>query len=107
MTETTSELERQLRKLMNIATGQPPSQVTVEAVRRGVVRRRVTASIAAAVAFVLAGGLGVALAAQRSGPGPSGATGGLPVGVPRFYVVQASSGNGTGTATTVRATGTG
>jgi hypothetical protein len=101
----TSDLEAQLRMLMNIAAGEPPRRVTAEAIRRGVIRRRVISGMAAAVAMVLIGGIGVAFAAGRLGQGPAATKGPLPAGVPRFYVVRAFFFAGGGT--TVRATATG
>jgi hypothetical protein len=122
VSQENGELTAKLRLLMDIAAGEPRRQVTVEAVRRGVARRRKAASAAAAAVLVLATGTGVAVAAQRAEPGrrPTGpATGGpsLPVtqpgrsGVPRYYVARSVIPNNGRTAnreeTTVRATATG
>ena len=81
-----SEMERQLRILMNIAADQPPRRVSVEAVRARVTRRRTAQFLAAAAAVVLVGGVGVALAAQVTGPAP--ATGPVQAGPPPFYLQQ-------------------
>jgi hypothetical protein len=123
MSHDTSELEAKLRTLMDIAAGEPHSQVTVDAVRRGLVRRRRAASaIAAAAALLLVAGVAVAVAVQGTTPGhrPAGpASGGhsrtvaVPGsgGVPRYYVARTVIPNNGVTAnreeTTVRATGTG
>ena len=122
MSQDTGELEAKLRVLMDIAAGEPRRQVTVDAVRRGVVRRRRAASAAAAAALVLASAVGVAVAAQRPEPGHRSAgpvTGGhsrsvtVPghSDVPRYYVVRSVIPNNGSTAnreeTTVRATATG
>jgi hypothetical protein len=121
MSQETGELEVKLRALMDIAAGEPGRRVTVDAVRRGVVRRRRVASAAAAAALVLAGGVGVAVAAQRTELGHQPAepvTGGhsrsvtvTGRGVPRYYVVRSAIPTA-GMAvnreeTTVRATATG
>ena len=122
MSQETGELEAKLRVLMDIAAGEPRRQVSVDAVRRGVVRRRRAASAAAAAALVLASAVGVAVAAQRAEPGHRSAgpvTGGhsrsvtVPgrSGVPRYYLVRSVIPNNGRTAnreeTTVRATATG
>src|SRR5215469_476785 len=121
MSQQTGELEAKLRMLMDIAAGEPRRQVTVDAVRRGVVRRRRAASAAAAAVLVLASGVGVAVAAQRAelGHRPGGPVTGhsrsitVPgrSGEPRYYVVRSVIPNSGGTAnredTTVRATATG
>lgn len=121
MSQQTGDLEAKLRMLMDIAAGEPRRQVTVDAVRRGVVRRRRVASAAAAAALVLGSGVGVAVAAQRAelGHRPTGpATGHFRSvtvsgrgSVPRYYVVRSVipiSGNAANREqTTVRATATG
>src|SRR5215472_15972819 len=70
MSETRmSEMESQLRLLMNIAAGEPPRRIRGQAVRRKAVRRRMAASTAAAAAaVVLAGGAAVAAVGQPGGP---------------------------------------
>jgi hypothetical protein len=123
MSHDTSEFEVKLRALMDIAAGEPRSEVTVDAVRRGLVRRRRAASAAvAAAALLLIGGVAAAFAAQRgelghrpTGPATSGHSRPATVpgssGVPRYYVVRTIVPN-SGAApnreeTTVRATATG
>jgi hypothetical protein len=122
VSQETGELEARLRMLMDVAAGEPCGQVTVDAVWRGVVRRRRVASAAAAVALVLASGAGVAFAAQQAEPGhrPTGlVTGGrsrsvtVPgrSGVPRYYLARSripNSGSAVNSEeTTLRATATG
>jgi hypothetical protein len=122
MSQETGELEAKLRILMDIAAGEPGRRVTMDAVRREVVRRRRAASAAAAAALALAAGAGVAVAAQRAEHGhrPAGPVTGSHSRwvtapdrsrVPRYYVVRTVIPNG-GKAvnreeTTVRATATG
>jgi hypothetical protein len=128
MNQPASEMETKLRMLMDIAAGEPSRPVTLEAVRRGVMRRRKMTSAAAVAAMVLVGSVGVAVAAQRVEPGhgPTGPT--VPArpaggdhsqsvavsqhaGVPRYYVVHGLIPNNGSTpnrpTTTVRATATG
>lgn len=83
MSDPASEMEWQLRKLMEIAAGEPTRQITIDTVRR-LARRRTIASVAAAVAIVLIGGAGAAVAA-RTADRPQAAAAGLPSGVPRYY----------------------
>jgi hypothetical protein len=113
MSETPmSEMESQLRLLMNIAAGEPPRRIRGQAVRRKAVRRRMAASTAAAAAaVVLAGGVAVAAIAQPGGPGqrPPGhhrpPVAQISAGVPRYYVVGRTTPRGN--ETEVRATATG
>ena len=122
MSRETGELEAKLRMLMDIAAGEPSRQVTVDAVRRRVVRRRRAASAVTAAALALAVGSGVAIAAQRpelghrpATPATSSNSRSVTVpghgGAPRYYVVRSvipNSGNAASRAeTTVRATATG
>jgi len=122
MSQEAGDLQAKLRLLMDIAAGEPRRRVTVDAVHRRVIKRRRVASAAAAAALVLAGGVGVAVAAQRAelehraaGPVTGGHSRFLKVsgrsGVPRYYVVRSvipNSGNAANRQeTTVRATATG
>jgi hypothetical protein len=84
-----SEMEAQLRILMNIAAGDQPRRVDVQVIQR-LARRRAIASVAAAMAVVLIGGAGVALAARSVSRQPA-ASGPLPAGVPRYYFEQGSA----------------
>lgn len=103
-----TEMEEQLRYLMNIAAGDPARRISVEAVRRRVHRRRAVASGVAAAAIVLAGSVGAAVAAGTVGPKPAG---GLPVrlpvpaGVPRYYVEAGYAGGRPQVVVRLRATG--
>ena len=83
-----TEMETQLRALMNAAVGDPPRRITAEAVRRGAARRRLMAQLAVSAAIIAFGGIGAALAAQSGGPGPSGVTGSPRANPPRYYIVQ-------------------
>jgi hypothetical protein len=99
-----TEMETQLRVLMNAAAGDPPRRISVDAVRRGAARRRTATYLAAAAAVVLVGGAGVALAAQPGRSAPAAAAGAAAGGVPRFYIVQTSNGKGVETQVRARAT---
>jgi hypothetical protein len=68
-----SRVEEQLRDLLEMAVGEPPRRVTVEAVRRRVVRRRAvmaaaTAAVAVAVAFAVGAALFRPAAPPTAGP---------------------------------------
>ena len=67
-----TEMDRHLRELLNAAVGEPPHQVSAEAVRRRVIRRRVVefAAGAAAVA-VIAVIIPVGIGALGRAPAPS------------------------------------
>lgn len=84
----TSEMESQLRILMNIAVGDPLRRLNAQTVRRRAVKRRVTTLLAGAMATVLVLGVGaaVAVAGTGSGPGPADHAGPPPAGAPRFYI---------------------
>ena len=77
-------MDRQMRELLDAAVGEPPHQVSVEAVRRRVIRRRVMeyvatgAAVAVTAAAVLAG-----IGALGRGPGRSAAAS---TAVPTVYV---------------------
>jgi hypothetical protein len=99
------EMDRQLRDLLEAAVGEPPHRVTVETVRRRVVRRRVTDGVAAAAAALLIAGMGVVISAVATGPGPAGSRG-LRVGEPAFYLQQTYT-EGSAVSAVVRDTATG
>jgi hypothetical protein len=99
-------MDGQLRDLLDAAVGDPPHRVTVEAVRRRMARRRVMEGVAAAIAAVLLIGLGVAVSAQATSPGPAGGAYSR-AGVPRHYVQQSLSEASSPLLTVVRATATG
>jgi hypothetical protein len=99
-------MDGQLRDLLDAAVGDPPHRVTVEAVRRRLARRRVMEGVAAAVAGVFLIGLGVAVSAQVTSPGPAGG-GYSGAGVPGHYIQQSLSEVSSSLLTVVRATATG
>jgi DNA-binding beta-propeller fold protein YncE len=95
-----SGMERQLRDLLDAAVGAPPHRVSVEAVRRRVIRRRVMECIAGAAAVaVIAVIVPVGIAAFGHTPGPPAEGSAV---IPTMYV---SNNNGTVTPITL-ATGT-
>ncbi len=100
-------MDPQLRDLLQAAVGDPPRRVTVEAVRRGVARRRRTEWATGTAAVVLLTGLGIVLPGHLFAPGttvagPSSAA----AGAPRYYV-QMYLKNAPPAVTVVRATATG
>jgi hypothetical protein len=105
-----SEMETQLRILMNIAASEPPHRLDAQIVRRSAIRRRVAAAVASAAAIALIGGLGAVVSAWASGSGSGSGPGSAPVssatvppGVPRHYIES----SGQGPAAAIRATATG
>ena len=65
-------MDRQLRDLLEAAAGEPPRRVSVEAVHRRVIRRRVVEVAAGAVALAaIAALIPVGIGALGRGPGPS------------------------------------
>jgi hypothetical protein len=100
-----TDMETQLRVLMNAAAGDPPRRISVDAVRRGAARRSTVTYLAAAAAVVLLGGAGAALAAQPGRSAPAAAAAASASGVPRFYIVQAFSGKAGEPRVRARATG--
>jgi hypothetical protein len=61
----------QLSRLLNALVGEPPHRVTVGAVRRKVVKRRLIASVAATAAAALAGSVGLLASAHALGKHPA------------------------------------
>ena len=102
MSDSTSELEWQLRKFMQIAAGEPTRRITIEMVRRSA-RRRTIAAAAAAVVIAVTGGAGVAVATSAVGNQQIGATG-SPTGVPRYYYEDGVTNLDRGPVTVIRAT---
>jgi len=84
----TSEMERQLRILMNVASGEPPRPVSVGAVRRRVIRRRLAECAAAATALALIAGVSAAFASQPAGTTPAASR--SAANPPRYYLQQAA-----------------
>ena len=63
-----NEMETQLSRLFNAAVGEPPNQVTPHAARRQALKRRVIACVSATAALVVAGSIGLAVAANAIAP---------------------------------------
>jgi DNA-binding beta-propeller fold protein YncE len=79
-------MDRQLRDLLDAAVGEPPHQVSVEAVRRRVIRRRVVACVAGAAAVaIIAAAVPLGVGALGRGSRPS-ATGSM--AAPTVYVLS-------------------
>src|SRR5215467_10718553 len=79
-------MDAQLRELFTAAVGDPPRRVTVEAVRRRVVRRRRAEWATGTAAVVLLTGLGIVLPGQLFRPAATGGGSSAPTGAPRYYV---------------------
>lgn len=77
-----------LRDLLELAVGEPPRRVNLEAVRRRAIRRRTAQIGAVGLAAVLAAGLGAALSAGAVSTSRPAAHGGRPSGPPRYYLTQ-------------------
>jgi hypothetical protein len=88
-----STVEQQLRDFMQSAVGEPPHRVTVAAVRRRVIRRRVAEYVSGVAVIALLAGAGVAVAAVVSGP-VRVADGGGVAGPPRYYLQTTFAGAG-------------
>ena len=70
-----TETDRHLRELLNAAVGEPPHQVSAEAVRRRVIKRRVAEwSAAAAAVVVIAVLIPLGIGALGRGPGRPAST---------------------------------
>jgi hypothetical protein len=85
-------MDRNLRDLLDLAVGEPPRWVNLEAVRRQAIRRRATQTGFAGLAVIVAAGLalGVSAGTVRSGSPP--AQGGhQTAGPPPYYVLQLGS----------------
>src|SRR5215471_8223429 len=98
-------MNAQLRELLSAAVGDPPRRVTVEAVRRRVVRRRRAEWATGTAAVVLLTGLGIVVPGQLFGPATGGGSS-APTGAPRYYVQTVAPKPGQ-QVTVVRATATG
>jgi hypothetical protein len=66
-----NEMETQLSRLFNAAVGEPPNDVTVRAIRRRVLRRRLVMSVTTTAALSLAAAIGLAVSANATGPHPA------------------------------------
>jgi hypothetical protein len=100
-------MENQLRDLLEAAVGEPPRRVTVAAVRRRVVRRRILESAGIGAVAVVVAGIGVAAAFRVAGANtPSGPV--SHAGAPRYYVQASFLGTaGRPQPVVIRATATG
>src|SRR5215471_2738585 len=99
-------MNAQLRDLFTAAVGDPPRRVTVEAVRRRVIRRRRAEWATGTAAVVLLTGLGIVVPGQVFGPAATGGGSNAPTGAPRYYVQTVATMPGH-PVTMVRATATG
>jgi hypothetical protein len=69
-----NEMDTHLRELLEAAVGEPPHRVSVEAVRRRVIRRRVAEAVAVAVTVAVTAVIipvGIGALGRASGPPPS------------------------------------
>jgi hypothetical protein len=99
-------MDAQLRDLFAAAVGDPPRRVTVEAVRRRVVRRRRAEWATGTAAVVLLTGLGIVVPGQLLRPVATGNGSTAATGAPRYYVQTVVTKPGH-QVTVVRATATG
>ena len=102
-----SGIDNQLRDLLETAVGEPPRRVTVETVRRRVVRRRMLEAAGIGAVAVVVAGIGVATAFRVAGANaPSGPV--SHAGAPRYYVQASFAGTaGRPQPVVIRATATG
>jgi hypothetical protein len=98
-----NDLETRLAELLKAGVGDPPSRVTVEAVRQQRARRQVLAGVTAVVVIALLAGVSASLLIRLGGAGPA-VRPGLTAGIPRYYVEEASQ-RRFGTAVRETATG--
>jgi hypothetical protein len=92
-----SQINSQLRELLEQAVGEPPRHIAVPAVRRRVIRRRITDTAAAAIAVVAVAVGGTAVAARFANASGAGAAPNVAAtqGAPRYYLqVIADAGTG-------------
>jgi hypothetical protein len=99
-------MDAQLRDLFTAAVGDPPRRVTVEAVRRRVVRRRRAEWATGTAAVVLLTGLGIVVPGQLFRPAATVGGSSAPTGAPPYYVQTIATRPGH-PVTVVRATATG
>jgi hypothetical protein len=100
-------MDSQLRDLLHTTVGDPPRRVTVDAVRRGVARRRRAEWATGTAAVILLAGLGIVLPARLSGPPAPAGAGSAAAGAPRYYVQTATEQPPFRQVTVVRARTTG
>jgi hypothetical protein len=101
-----NEMEEQLSRLFHATVGEPPRQVTLGAIRRQVIRRRIIAAVTVTGAITVAGSIGLAVAADAAGPkAPPAVTTGSAARPPKFYITSAFGHDAS--APQVRATATG
>jgi hypothetical protein len=103
-------MDAQLRDLFMAAVGDPPRRLTVEAVRRRVIRRRRAEWVTGTAAVVLLTGLGIVVPGQLLFRSASTGGGGnsAPAGAPRYYLQTVATQPEPGQQVTlVRATATG
>jgi hypothetical protein len=79
-----NEMEMQLSRMFNAAAGEPPNHITAHAARRQALKRRVIACLSATAALVVAGSIGLAVAANAIAPHRA-ADGHPQVTMPRYY----------------------
>jgi hypothetical protein len=104
---TEEEVETQLSRLFYAAVGDPPEHVSLSGIRRVVVMRRIVMSITATAGIVLAGCVGLAVAAHATSPPPASGHG-KAAAPPRYYFEQGFlPGPTNGQQTVIRATATG
>lgn len=94
-----------LRNLLELAAGEPPVLLTVDAIRRRATRRRVAQVGAAALAAVLTAGLATTVASGGLPGSPAASKSGKTFAPPRYYMQKYF--NGRTAALVVRATATG
>jgi hypothetical protein len=82
-----SQVDKDLRDLLEAAVGEPPLRVTVEAVRRRVVRRRAAEAVGAAAALLLVAAAGIAASVVLDLPSGNPAAVAR-AGVPPYYIQQ-------------------
>jgi hypothetical protein len=99
-------MDAQLRELFTAAVGDPPRRVTVEAVRRRVIRRRRAEWATGTAAVVLLTGLGIVVPGQLFRPATTAGGSSAPTGAPRYYIQTAATKPGH-PVTVVRITATG
>src|SRR5258705_11289368 len=70
-----NDLQNRLAELLKVGAGDPPSRITVQAVRRRMARRRVAAAAGAAAAIAGIAAVSAGRSRQLGNPGPAGRPG--------------------------------